>query len=142
MKKFKKFLSVLCAVCMILSCAAPSFAMDTSLVDDGTRLPTPRASQVVVEQSISSLGASWTQPFGNNSYKIWVDNTTDELMTITHTSGFITRIYELEANMSDVVDVVNDAIPFAAHYLDFSTQSGTLSGRVTVRVADVDQYYS
>lgn len=141
MKQCKKFFSVFCAVCIILSLAVPAFATETPLVDDGTRLPTPRASQVVVEQSINSTGASWTQPFGNKSYKVWISNTTNQTMTITHRSGLRNDTYQVAPNTNKVILVVNDAIPFAAHYLDFSTTNGVLSGRVTVRVSDVAQSY-
>lgn len=141
MKKFNKFLSIFCVICMMFSLATPALAAETPLIDDGTRLPTPRASQVVVEQSINSTGASWTQPFGNNSYKIWVENTTSQTMTITHKSGIKNDTYTVAANTNKVILVVNDALPFAAHYLDFSTPNGILSGRVTVRVSDVNQSY-
>ena len=142
MRKHKRCLGLISAIAMVFSLITiPASAGEVVLVDDGTRLPTPRASQVVVEASISSLGASWVQPFGNNSYKIWVDNTTDQVMTVTHVSGLRNDTYEVEPNSKRVVAVVNNAIPFAEHRLDFSTPNGVLSGRVTVRVSDVDQSY-
>ena len=62
-------------------------------------------------------------------------------MTITHTSGLVNDVYYVAANSSDVILVVNSAVPFAQHKLDFMTETGEVSGYVSVRVSTVDQYY-
>ena len=95
----------------------------------------------VDNEKITTRGASWIQPFGYSSYKIWVQNTTNYEMTITHTSGLVNDVYYVAANSSDVILVVNSAVPFAQHKLDFMTETGEVSGYVSVRVSTVDQYY-
>lgn len=115
---------------------------ETVLIDDGTRLPEPRNNYKVIDQEITSNGASWSQPFNYSSYRIWIRNDTNETMTIIHESGLVHREYSVPANTGKVVEVVNDAVPFASHKLDFATSSGIVSGWVAVRVADVNQSYS
>lgn len=145
----KKFLSMILALTMSLALAVPAFAATTSepqseaLSEDYGIMPFSNR-QVIRNQDITTEGTSWVQPFGYGSYRIWVKNTTNEEMTITHCAGISSVPYKVPANTAAVVCVENHAIPYVSHTLDFSIPSGAGSeevlGTVAVRISTVDQY--
>lgn len=98
-----------------------------------------RTSKVIFDnKKITSAGVSWKQPLGYNAFRVWVHNTTNEVMTVKVTSawGYHTEV-NLPANTQKIVDINNDA-HFVTYNVDFDTPTGSVSGYVSVRAADVD----
>lgn len=163
----KKFASIILAISMCLSFVPSAFAADSVWNDDSTGTVLYEATendllppdfteddsgimplnnyQIIKNEDITTDGTDWVQPFGYGSYKIWIENSTDEEMTIVHTAGFKERQYKVPAHENKVVFINNSALPNVSHVLDFSIPSGAASGdvlgRVAVRVSTVDQYY-
>lgn len=102
---------------------------------------------VIDNEDITTQTIGWTQPSDCSSYKIWIKNTTNEVMTITHRVGIgdlFGRTYKVPANSQKVVRLENSALPNVDHTLDFSVPSGAalddVLGVVAVRVSTVNQY--
>ena len=81
-------------------------------------------------------GVSWYQPKEYVSYRIWVDNTTNNSMrvTITDPQGRI-RTFSVPAHGNK--SYVGNGVESGTYRLSFSTSNGVLSGTVRVRVSDV-----
>jgi len=95
------------------------------------------SSYQIVYDPISAGGSEWTQPIGYCSYRVWVDNTSNETMKVTVTSDGGTFVMEVAPNSSKIILTVNNAAEGYVHKIDFKTQSGVGSGSVAVRVSDV-----
>ncbi|WP_152970658.1 hypothetical protein [Bacillus sp. FJAT-28004] len=96
----------------------------------------PRDNYVVLDQNVSTGGHSWTQPSGYSSYRLYATNTRNEKMQITVSYGSNSYSYDIAANKSITI-VVNNAVS-GNHDIDFTTPSGSVSGKVTVRVSDTE----
>ena len=110
---------------------------DTEYKDDNAS----KANYIILDQSISSYGASWNQPGDCNAYRIWVENTTNEKMVVTVTYkkglwGTGSHIMTVSANSNNQF-TVNNAVK-GLHDVDFTTSSGLVSGTIRVRVSDQD----
>ena len=79
---------------------------------------------------------NWSQNSGYGSYRVWVDNTTSQRMTVTITSRSASdqHTFYVPANSSKTY-TVNDAVS-GNHTITFATVSGDLSGTVRVRVSE------
>ncbi len=140
MKKLKKLISLGLVLAMALSvCVLPAQAVN----DREPEIPVecnsqimPRASYQIINEAITQRGVDWQQPDGYIAYRVWVDNTTSETMTVTVTSAGGTFTETVPANSSKTILTVNNAWENETHSIDFQTRSGTVSGTVRVRVSD------
>lgn len=82
----------------------------------------------------STNGVTWTQPSGDTSYQIDVTNTTDERMRVTVSYGTKNYYFYVAANSSRKY-VINNAWENTLHDVDFITDSGAVSGTISVRVS-------
>lgn len=96
----------------------------------------PLASHIGLDASITRKSESWSQNSGYGSYRVWVDNTTSQRMTVTITSrsNADQHTFYVPAN-SNKTYTVNDAVS-GNHIITFATASGVLSGTVRVRVSE------
>ena len=96
----------------------------------------PFASHIGLDVSITKTSESWSQNSGYGSYRVWVDNTTSQRMTVTITSRSASdqHTFYVPAN-SNKTYTVNDAVS-GTHTITFTTASGDLSGTVRVRVSE------
>lgn len=134
----KKILCMFLVVCALASdCIAGAVGPIAMEFQAGGAEAQPMVSYVIVDNDVSKDGASWTQPRGYSSYRVWVENTTNYQMkvTIQSSSSEDSHIFYVSAN-DDKTYVVNDAVS-GAHTITFSTSTGVLSGTVRVRVANV-----
>ena len=139
----KRALSIILAVCAF-STACIAGAAEASQVEPvvpvetgtGGTIVQPMNDYVLVDHSITKDGASWSQPWGYGSYRVWVENTTKLAMSVTITySGNKTRVFSVPAGKSETY-VVNDAT-YGSHKISFKTVNNVLSGTVRVRVSDM-----
>ena len=145
--KLKKISTLLLTGAIIISatgiaaCASemPSDAYNSTVEYSVEDNMSARASKVIFDnKKITSAGVSWKQPWGYNAFRVWVSNTTNEVMTVkvTSTWGYHTEV-NIPAKSQKVVDINNDA-HFVTYSVDFDTPSGTVDGYVSVRASDVD----
>jgi hypothetical protein len=94
------------------------------------------ASHIAVDTRVTKYGVSWYQPKEYVSYRIWVDNTTNNSVrvTITDPQGRI-RTFSVPAHGNK--SYVGNGVESGTYRLSFSTSNGVLSGTVRVRVSDV-----
>jgi hypothetical protein len=99
-------------------------------------LATPQASDIAIDVSITKSGASWYQSSKYVAYRVWVNNTTDEQMTVTITSSSSKDTHTFYVpKQSSKTYTVNTAVS-GTHTLTFKVPTGTLSGTVRVRMSD------
>lgn len=96
----------------------------------------PMANRLSIDKSITRKSESWEQDRGYGSYRVWVENTTSQRMTVTITSRSASdqHTFYVPANSSKTY-TVNDAVS-GTHTITFATASGVLSGTVRVRVSE------
>lgn len=100
--------------------------------------PSPLASVIALDQSITRSSFSWYQQEGYPSYRVWVENTTNYIMTVRITSpNGLTTTFLVPAG-GDNKCVSNNAIE-GGYDINFSTTGNVLSGTVRVRVSTVPQ---
>ena len=94
------------------------------------------ASHIAVDTTVTKYGVSWYQPKEYVSYRIWVDNTTNNSMrvTITDPQGRL-RTFSVPAHGNK--SYVGNGVESGTYRLSFSSSNGVLSGTVRVRVSDV-----
>lgn len=138
---WKKTLCVTLVLCTFLSAcivgAADSDQTSSSTVtNQNSATISPRWSDVALDTNITSYGANWIQPDDFPSFRVWVDNTTGALMTVTITfpSGQTKNMYITSGSNQTYTN--NDADP-GVYRLSFHTYASTLSGTVRVRVSNV-----
>ncbi len=96
---------------------------------------------VVSERPINSAGVTWYQDSSYAAYRILVQNTTDETMTVSVVTGSETLPYTVAANSTAILTMNNAET--GQYGLDFQTPSGSVSGCVSVCVStDVFQEVS
>ena len=98
--------------------------------------PSPMSSDVALDAPITRYGASWYQEAGYCAYRLWIDNTTGALMTVTITSpsGKKETVYVTSGNNKSYV---NNNAEAGAYFLSFHTYADALSGTVRVRISTV-----
>ena len=141
-KVWKKVAGFTLAVCTLASaCVGSATSVDgteeaTLIVDKKELIEIqPMANYVQLDTKITAAGASWTQPWGYSSYRIWVDNTTNQTMTVTITSVLEdTHVFSVFPK-SGKTYTINEA-SYGKHSIDFQTNNGVVSGTVRVRVAN------
>lgn len=139
MKKMKRFTATLLSLCMLFSTLCMCFATDAREPEIPVECSSqimPRASYQIIDEDITQRGITWQQPDGYIAYRVWVQNTTGETMTVTVTSDGGTFTETVPANSSKTILTVNNAWENEVHSIDFQTRSGTVSGTVRVRVSD------
>lgn len=138
------FKKLLCITLVMVSFASVCMVGATETSDQAYTEPTigsqgdldtsPRSSVIAVDEPISNYDIYWYQQEGYPSYRLWVDNTTGALMTVTITkpSGQTKNVYITAGNNTTYTD--NDA-KSGFYKLSFHTYAATLSGTVRVRVS-------
>lgn len=100
--------------------------------------PSPFASVIALDQSITRSSFSWYQQEGYPSYRVWVENTTSYIMTVQITSpNGLTTTFLVPAGGNNKY-VSNSAIE-GGYDITFRTTGNVLSGTVRVRVSTVPQ---
>lgn len=94
--------------------------------------PTRAETSVLVDEALSEDGISWYQQEGYHIYRMWVENATDEEMTVTIT-GPTPRTFTLAAGAKEEIQQVpaNSGL----YQARFATASGTLQGTVKVEMS-------
>lgn len=139
MDHWRKMVCTVLAVCSLSTfcvAAAVESAPSTAAAEAPVMGIVPMASHIGLDTSITRKNVSWTQTSGYDSYRVWVDNTTSQRMTVTITSksNADKHTFYVPAN-SNKSYTVNDAVS-GTHTITFATASGDLSGTVRVRVSD------
>ncbi len=145
MNLVRKTICIVLAVCT-MSTACVVFASDSDAAEQskeevvmqaaGEEEVSPMTSRIALDASITAAGASWTQPIGYGSYRIWVDNTTDYAMTVIIKGGWGEDEHRFTVGKhSDRPYTINNA-GWGRHTVSFDTSSGVYSGTVRVRVSD------
>ena len=123
----------LSAVCVAgaVEPSSPSGAVEAQ----GTEI-IPMANRLSIDKAITRKSESWEQDKGYGSYRVWVENTTSQRMTVTITSRSASdqHTFYVPANSSKTY-TVNGAVS-GNHTITFATASGVLSGTVRVRVSE------
>lgn len=139
----KKIFCVVLALCALpLVCTAgasdiskqdPSFR---NIQDANSTTDSPMSSDIALNTNITKRGASWVQGAGYPAYRLWIDNTTNSLMTatITSPSGKKTRVSVASGSNKSFV---NNNAETGIYSLSFYTASNVLGGTVRVRVSTV-----
>lgn len=137
---WKKLVGFTLAACTLASaCVAGAVSemdgMESSLKGSGSVEIVPMENHLAVNRNISKYGVSWEQDKGYPSYRIWVENTTDQQMrvTIAEPSGRKVIFYvSAGGNRTYTMNNATDGI----HRVSFFTITGELSGTVRVRVSE------
>lgn len=142
MKKCLK--NVLCSALAFCSLASACAFAATDVSNETLPLSTkteqnntsisPMSSVLALDMSITKSSAAWAQLKEYVAYRIWVDNTTGALMTVTITSpsGKTKNLYITSGSNKTYTD--NNA-ESGIYKLAFHTYADTLSGTVRVRVS-------
>ena len=111
--------------------------LDNANAQSSTDL-SPMASVIAMDQSITRSNFSWYQQEGYPSYRVWVENTTNYIMTVRITSPKgLTTTFLVPAGGSNKC-VSNTAVE-GGYDISFSTTGNVLGGTVRVRVSTVPQ---
>lgn len=142
MKNFYKRTLCIALILCTFACVCMTEAADASespyILGTGssknTETPSPMSSDVVLDRNISSNSLTWYQPGGYPSYRVWVENTTNYIMTVRITSPRgLTTTFLVPAGGNNRC-VSNNAVE-GGHELTFSTTGNVVSGTVKVRVS-------
>ena len=92
------------------------------------------SNNVALDAPITQYGAQWYQLSGYHAYRLWIDNTTGALMTVTITSpsGKKETVYVTSGNNKSYV---NNNAETGVYSLSFHTYVDALSGTVRVRIS-------
>lgn len=133
---WKKFVGLILAVCTLApACVTSAASVDYTEGIDGSVAIQPMSSYIQLDTKVTVAGASWTQPWGYSSYRIWVDNTTGTLMTVTITSpgGQKKNLY-VPADTSKTY--TENSAKYGKYRVSFQCYGDTLSGTIRVRVSE------
>lgn len=127
---FKSLISIILVVCTLSSVVvlgASESNMDQNVIE-------PRTNYLAIDSSINVPTRAWNQSSGFIAYRIWIDNTTGALMTVTITSpsGQTKNLYITSGSNQTYTN--NNAEP-GLYRLSFHTYADQLSGTVRVRVS-------
>jgi len=130
MKQWKRVLGIVLAWCALSSVCAMGAESTVEKRDQESWKGTE------TKLMASHIGVSWYQPKEYVSYRIWVDNTTNNSMrvTITDPQGRL-RTFSVPAHGNK--SYVGNGVESGTYRLSFSSSNGVLSGTVRVRVSDV-----
>ena len=94
----------------------------------------PMANFLALDTNIANRPSGWVQMEDFIAYRIWIDNTTDALMTVTITSpsGQTKNLYITSGSNKTYT---NNSAEEGTYRLSFHTYASTLSGTVRVRVS-------
>ena len=139
MKQWKRVLGIVLAWCALSSVCAMGAESTVEKRDQESWKGTETklmASHIAVDTTVTKYGVSWYQPKEYVSYRIWVDNTTNNSMrvTITDPQGRL-RTFSVPAHGNK--SYVDNGVESGTYRLSFSSSNGVLSGTVRVRVSDV-----
>lgn len=139
MNHWRKMVCTVLVACS-LSAVCVAGAVEQSIPSEaveaqGTEI-IPMANRLTIDMAITRKSESWHQDSGYGSYRVWVDNTTSQRMTVTITSRSASdqHTFYVPAN-SNKTYTVNNAVS-GTHTITFATASGYLSGTVRVRVSE------
>ncbi|MCD8143967.1 MAG: M56 family metallopeptidase [Oscillospiraceae bacterium] len=120
----------------------PKEALESVVALDADELSALMSGILVIsERPINSAGVTWYQDSSYAAYRILVQNTTDETMTVSVVTGSGTLPYTVAANSTAILTMNNAET--GQYDLDFQTPSGSVGGCVSVCVsADVFQEVS
>lgn len=139
MKQWKRVLGIVLAWCAALFCVCEGAESTVEKRDRRVgkeQKPNSWPSHIAVDTTVTKYGVSWYQPKEYVSYRIWVDNTTNNSMrvTITDPQGRL-RTFSVPAHGNK--SYVGNGVESGTYRLSFSSSNGVLSGTVRVRVSDV-----
>lgn len=129
----KKVRSVLCLIFAVCSLSTVSVASAAQIPED---VADPASSQFAVNRSITKNKVTWYQTEEKTAYRIWVENTTNQTMTVTVTSPSSSDYHKFYVSANSSKSVTENGAVAGVHTVTFSTPSGDLSGTVRVRVSD------
>lgn len=146
----KRFMSMLMAVCMVVALSGMCFATspgstgiqepEVPVEDFGEEGIMPLASWCPIDNlPITSGGLWWKQDSGYSTYRVWVQNDTNEEMTVTITYDGMPAgkeiVKKVPANSSKTIVTIDNAWEDAMHHIDFQTSSGSVAGICNVRIS-------
>lgn len=119
-------------LCTILILCSFSFVCIPSAAESSEQ--SPMSSDIALDTTALQYGPAWYQPAGYPSYRVWVENTTNYIMTvkITKPNGLTTTFLVPAGGNNRYVS--NNATT-GAHELTFSTTGNVVSGTVRVRIS-------
>jgi len=132
-KKVVCSILIVCTLSSVVALGATESAPSLSDENNSDTIQT-RANYLAVDSSISGRNISWYQGSNEIAYRIWVDNTTGALMTVTITSpsGHTKNLYITSGSNQTYTN--NDA-EHGVYTLSFHTYASSFSGTVRVRVS-------
>ncbi len=90
-----------------------------------------------MEDSVGTSGRFWNQDEVYDTYRIRVNNTSNQIMKVTVSSSLGgTWVFEVPPNDSSTWAVKNAVS--SEHYVDFITPNGIVSGTIDVAVSGKD----
>lgn len=138
---YKRMVCVALLLCsLVLSCVAGSTSaggqpvLPKNASQEGSLNSSPMSSDIILDTPITSSNTSWYQRPGYHAYRLWIDNTTGALMTVTITSpsGKKETVYVTSGNNKSYV---NNNAETGVYSLSFHTYADALSGTVRVRIS-------
>lgn len=143
MNYLRKFVCIILAVCA-MSTACVCLAGDQSATTEEDAIvqnetvgdASPMTSRIALDTNITENGGSWSQPIGYGSYRVWIDNTTNERMTVKITGGWGEEDHVFIVNAKKNKTYVINSAGWGTHRISFDTPSGAFSGTARVRVSD------
>lgn len=141
---WKKVLCTSLAACALSAACVAGAAEPTDVTDNlaatmaapGPSENLPMANYIILDTMVTLNGASWTQPVGYSAYRVWVDNTTKQQMTVTVSGGLgeSSKTFSIPAGGNKSITENNAGI--GKHTISFKVPSGVLSGTVRVRTSN------
>lgn len=124
---------ILCSFSLVTITGATGTSLEKKNNEDNTT-PSPMASAIALDTNVTQSGSAWYQMNGYPSYRVWVENTTNYIMTVRITSPKgLTTTFLVPAGGSNKC-ISNNATE-GVHELTFSTTGNVVSGTVRVRVS-------
>lgn len=141
MKQWKRVLGIVLAWCALSSVCAMGAESTVEKRDQESWKGTETklmASHIAVDTTVTKYGVSWYQPKEYVSYRIWVDNTTNNSMrvTITDPQGRL-RTFSVTAHGNK--SYVGNGVESGTYRLSFSSSNG---GRHKVSVPSGSSTYT
>lgn len=121
-------------ICLVSAAEMPNSSFSQVAIEDNNPEISPRWNDIALDSPITSNGAAWYQQESCTAFRLWVDNTTGALMTVTITfpSGQTKNVYVTAGSNKSYTN--NDA-EYGVYRVSFHTYASTLSGTIRVRVS-------